>query len=169
MEDGFYKILRRLLTAIGLFDKTAMTSNRPSPDSKSPMSTREKIHEIIFGAETPAGALFDILLLVAIVLSVIVISLETVKTDGMKPWSDTLYRIHWFFTILFTVEYFLRVFCVRRPLAYIFSFWGIIDLLSVLPDYLLLASGLAGRTSLFSVIRSLSCLLYTSPSPRDRG
>ena len=120
---------------------------------------REKIHEIIFGAETPAGASFDIALLVAIILSVIVICLETVRTDEMKPWTDTLYKIHWFFTILFTVEYFLRVYCVKRPVAYIFSFWGIIDLISFLPDYLLLMQGVGlGRGSVFSVIRALRLL-----------
>lgn len=137
-----------------------MPSNRPSPEAKSPLSTREKIHEIIFGAETPSGALFDIALLVAIVLSVVVICLETVKTDEMKSWTDTLYRIHWFFTILFTVEYFLRVFCVRRPIKYIFSFWGIIDLISFLPDYLLIMSGAGAeaRGSVFSVIRALRLL-----------
>jgi len=146
-----------------------MTSNRPSPKSKSPLSTREKIHEIIFGAETPAGALFDILLLVAIVLSVIVICLETVKTDALVPWTeipwtDALYGIHWFFTILFTVEYFLRVYCVKRPIKYIFSFWGIIDLISFLPDYLLVITGAGvgagaeARGSVFSVIRALRLL-----------
>lgn len=142
-----------------------MTSNRPSPEPKSRLSTSEKIHEIIFGAETPAGVCFDITLLVAIILSVIVICLETVSTEAMVPWTEmswtkALYRIHWFFTILFTVEYFLRVFCVRRPIRYIFSFWGIIDLISFLPDYLLLMSGSVegGRGSAFSVIRALRLL-----------
>lgn len=132
-----------------------MPSNRSTPEAKSPLSTREKIHEIIFGAETRAGALFDILLLVAIVLSVVVICLETVETLG-KGWKDTLYGIHWFFTILFTVEYFLRVYCVKRPIAYIFSFWGVIDLISFLPDYLLGIGLDTGKA--FSVIRALRLL-----------
>ena len=132
-----------------------MTSKRPPSKQAPAEGIREKIHEIIFEADTPAGIVFDVGLLIAIVLSVIVICLETVEDF---PYGELLQKVHWGFTILFTVEYFLRVFCVRRPLAYIFSFWGIIDLLSVLPDYLLLASGLAGRTSLFSVIRSLRLL-----------
>ncbi len=136
-----------------------MTSNRPSPEVKPPLSKREKIHEIIFGAETPAGAMFDILLLVAIVLSVIVICLETVSTNEMDPWMDTLHGIHWFFTILFTVEYFLRVYCVNRPIAYIFSFWGFIDLISFLPDYLLVTQGFGVEAgSAFSVMRALRLL-----------
>ncbi len=151
----FDKIHQCFLTAIGPFDETTMTSSRPSPQTKPPSGLREKIHEIIFDAETPSGALFDILLLVAIVLSVVVICLETVV--AMEPYRETLHAIHWFFTFLFTAEYFLRVYCVRRPVAYIFSFWGIIDLLSFLPEYLLLMPGLS-RTSVFSVIRSLRLL-----------
>jgi voltage-gated potassium channel len=121
------------------------------------MGMREKIHEIIFGAETPAGALFDIALLIAIVLSVVVICLQTVDVPEMDEWKPLLAGMHWFFTILFTAEYVLRVYCVRRSLAYIFSFWGIVDLLSFLPEYLLLVPGLK-RTSVFSVIRSLRLL-----------
>ncbi len=132
-----------------------MTSNRPSSEQTPPEGIREKIHEIIFEADTPAGIVFDVALLFAIVLSVVVICLETVSLLG--PWQQLLKQLHWFFTFLFTAEYVLRVFCVRRPVRYIFSFWGIVDLLSFLPEYLLLVPGLSG-TSVFSVLRSLRLL-----------
>ena len=133
-----------------------MTSKRPASNQAAPDGIREKIHEIIFEADTPAGITFDVGLLIAIVLSVIVICLESVEELG-PDWDSALKYVHWTFTALFTVEYFLRVFCVRRPLAYIFSFWGIIDLLSILPEYLLFIPGLSGMSG-FSVIRSLRLL-----------
>lgn len=116
---------------------------------------REKIHEIIFEADTPAGAAFDISLLIAIIASVVVICLETVSPYN-EQFADELFAWKWGFTILFTVEYFLRLICVRRPLRYMLSFWGIVDLLSFLPDYLLL--GGVAKTNAFSVIRSLRLL-----------
>ncbi len=123
----------------------------PQPRQKG---VRAKIHEIIFEADTPLGALFDVSLLVAIVASVIVTCLATVEGYAGIGWVT---RASWFFTILFSVEYLLRVFCVRRPWSYVISFWGIIDLMAVLPDYFLLfASG--GTTRAFSVIRALRLL-----------
>lgn len=115
---------------------------------------RGKIHEIIFEADTPLGAIFDISLLVAIVLSVIVTCLATVPEYKDQPWVDVLALI---FTVLFTVEYVLRIYCVQRPWRYIFSFWGLIDLLSILPDYVLFFSS-NSTTRAFSVIRSLRLL-----------
>ena len=94
---------------------------------------REKIHEIIFGAHTPLGLTFDLLLLAAIILSVISNSLETVSWiapvgDGeAEGWHYQLMIARWTFTILFTIEYVLRIYCVKKPFRYIFSFWGIID------------------------------------------
>lgn len=115
---------------------------------------RDKIHEIIFEADTPMGALFDVTLMLAIVASVIATCLGTVEGYAGQNW---VMVASWFFTILFSIEYLLRVYCVRRPWSYIFSFWGLIDLMAVLPDYFLLfASG--GTTRAFSVIRSLRLL-----------
>ena len=136
-----------------------------SPKNLSPKpnrSLREKIHEIIFGAHTRSGLTFDLLLLIAIILSVIAISLETVGSIK-NGWSQELFFIKWFFTILFTIEYLLRIISVKRPLKYIFSFWGIIDLLAILPDYILLLVGLGGiktpmNSNAFSVVRSLRLL-----------
>ncbi len=116
--------------------------------------SREKLHEIIFGADTFWGLIFDVLLLLAILASIIVVCLQTVTTIKAE-YGQLLYAINWGFTILFTIEYLLRLYCVRRPMRYIFSYWGIIDLLSFLPDYILL---LTGANNVFSVIRSLRLL-----------
>jgi len=143
-------------------------------------ATREKIHKIIFGADTFWGLFFDIVLLVAILASIVVICLQTVEGIGWdysldakgekllgrdkRPikvstnWSQWLSIASWAFTILFTVEYALRLYCVRRPMRYIRSFWGVIDLLSFLPDYILLLCGASQFGHAFSVIRSLRLL-----------
>lgn len=135
-----------------------MTKANPDPSSQPKLqSHRERIYEIIFGAHTPAGLAFDISLLVVIILSIVVISLESVGEIQAK-WADQLHFLKWFFTYLFTVEYFLRLYCVRRPLKYAFSFWGIIDLLAILPDYLLFLLGGFSGAGAFSVIRSLRLL-----------
>jgi len=136
----------------------------PDKDSKEKpivlSPTREKIHKIIFGADTFWGLTFDIALLVAILASIVVICLQTVARVN-DVHENTLSILSWAFTILFTLEYFARLYCVRRPIRYITSFWGIIDLLSFLPDYvLLLLPGGGGREfgRAFSVIRSLRLL-----------
>ena len=96
---------------------------------------REKIFEIIFGAETPSGKWFDIILLVAIVASVVTVMLESID-DLNERFATTFLYLEWIFTILFTIEYGLRLYVVRSPLKYATSFYGIIDLLSILPTYL---------------------------------
>ncbi|MEM9109772.1 MAG: ion transporter [Planctomycetota bacterium] len=96
---------------------------------------RARLHEVIFEADTKQGRLFDIVLIVAILASVTVVVLDSVQT--MPAWADTLFLVlEWFFTILFTIEYALRIICVRKPWRYVFSFYGIVDLLSILPTYL---------------------------------
>ena len=96
---------------------------------------RQKVHEVIFEADTPMGKAFDLCLIVAILLSVVVVMLDTVEPlrAQMHGW---LIGLEWFFTILFTAEYLLRLMSVRRPLRYMFSFFGVVDLLSILPTYL---------------------------------
>ncbi len=96
---------------------------------------KEKIHEIIFEADTPPGKAFDIALLVAIVASVLAVILESVSEYQAKI-GGVLYVLEWVFTIFFTIEYLLRLYCVYRPLKYATSFFGIIDLLAILPTYL---------------------------------
>jgi voltage-gated potassium channel len=98
---------------------------------------RRRMHEVIWESETPQGRAFDKLIVVAIVVSVIV-----VVCDSVQPWNRrfrTAFDIaEWFFTILFTLEYLARIASVERPLRYMRSFFGIIDLLAVLPTYLAL-------------------------------
>lgn len=95
---------------------------------------REKLHEIIFEADTKIGKTFDVILITSIISSVVVVMLDSVAIVKTKYGSD-LYALEWGFTILFTIEYLLRIFCVRKPLKYIFSFLGIIDLLAIIPTY----------------------------------
>jgi voltage-gated potassium channel len=95
---------------------------------------RDKLHEVIFEADTPAGKLFDLLLIVCIGVSVILVMLDSVALI-QKSWGKALYIWEWFFTLLFTVEYILRLVCVRRPILYATSFFGIVDLLAILPTY----------------------------------
>lgn len=96
---------------------------------------RDKLHEVIFEAETPAGKAFDAVLVACIILSVIAVILESV--DSIEDLlGDVLYGIEWFFTILFTIEYVLRLISIRRPRRYATSFFGIVDLLAIVPTYL---------------------------------
>ncbi len=108
------------------------TDLRP-PFTASPLQRRT--YTVIFGHDTPAGRLFDVLLIVAIVASVIVIMLESVASVR-EEYGSLLRGAEWFFTVIFTVEYATRLWCVGRPLAYARSFLGLIDLLAVLPTYL---------------------------------
>lgn len=106
------------------------------PKTKSTLNPRkEKIHEIIFEADTPMGKVFDITLMVAIIASVIVVMLETVQ-DLQVNYREIFVMLEWGFTIFFTIEYALRLYCVYRPMKYALSFYGIVDLLSILPTYL---------------------------------
>lgn len=113
-----------------------------------------KIYEIIFESDTREGRLFDIILLSIIVLSVVIVLLESVQ-DIKSDWGNWLVGLEWFFTGIFTIEYLARLWVVLNKRKYIFSFFGLVDLLSVLPTYL--AIFFAGAQSLL-VIRSLRLL-----------
>lgn len=96
---------------------------------------RIALYRVIFEADTPAGKLFDVTLIVVILLSVVAVMLDSVASIR-EPYGDFLYGLEWFFTVLFTVEYILRLLCVGSPLRYARSFFGVVDLLAVLPTYL---------------------------------
>ena len=98
---------------------------------------KKRLQEIIFEADTPAGKLFDVFLLFIIVLSTLVVMLESVPSQT-NQYKNLFVILEWVFTILFTIEYILRVLVVNRKRHYIFSFFGIVDLLSILPSYLAL-------------------------------
>lgn len=96
---------------------------------------KRKLHTIIYGTHTPAGKLFDILLLVLILYSIIIVMLESVPRFDVK-YHNFLNISEWVVTILFSIEYILRIICIKKPKKYIFSFFGIVDLLSTVPKYL---------------------------------
>ena len=97
--------------------------------------TRAKLHEIIFEADTKKGKIFDIILLVAILISVFGVILSSVDSIE-RDYGNILRFSEWIFTILFTIEYIFRIYCIKKPIKYIFSFMGIIDFLSIIPTYL---------------------------------
>jgi len=96
---------------------------------------RHRLHEIIYEADTRLGKVFDIVLLILILLSVVLVALESID-EFQKNFSSFLNISEWFITIFFTIEYILRLISVKKPIKYIISFYGIIDLLSTIPKYL---------------------------------
>jgi len=124
------------------------------PSSVAPW--RARAHEIIFEADTRWGAIFDVGLLLAIIASVACVVLESVGVIR-EEYETPLVVAEWIFTILFTIEYVLRLLAVRRPLRYVFSFFGIVDLLAILPTYLGLLP-FVGNTRSMLVIRALRLL-----------
>ena len=96
---------------------------------------KTRIHDIIFKTDTKAGKLFDILLLLTISFSVVIVMLNSV-TSLHEKYGELFLSIEWIITIIFTIEYFLRIYTEKKPLKYIYSFYGIIDLLSILPTYI---------------------------------
>lgn len=124
------------------------------PESPEPPTFRRRLYTIIFEAETPAGRTFDALLLVAIVSSVVAIMLESVA-DIRARAGDWLRTAEWFFTVLFTIEYAVRLYAVEKPLRYARSFFGLVDLLSIVPTYISVL--LPGAQNLL-VIRALRLL-----------
>lgn len=112
---------------------------------------KEKIHEIIFEADTPMGKLFDVVLLILIAASVLIVMLESVDYINVR-YQRLFFIIEWVFTVVFSLEYLLRLYSVYRPMKYATSFFGIVDLLAILPAYLSLFIA-AGAQSLL-VIRA---------------
>lgn len=96
---------------------------------------QHRLHEIIFEADTRAGKLFDIFLILAILLSVLVVMLDSVAAIT-RAHGTLLLVLEWGVTLLFTLEYLLRLICVKRPLRYAASFLGMVDLLAILPTYI---------------------------------
>lgn len=115
---------------------------------------RAQLQEIIFRTDTPTGRVFDVLLIVSIFLSVAVVMLDSVSTIN-AVYGHLIFQLEWFFTLLFTIEYLLRLSCAERPRGYATSFFGIIDLLAIMPSYLSL---LLPGAEVFLVIRILRVL-----------
>jgi voltage-gated potassium channel len=115
---------------------------------------RDQIHEIIFEADTKWGKRFDVIIMLLIIASVLTVMLESVSSIQWK-YSEIFYVLEWLFTIIFTIEYILRLYSVRYPLRYATSFFGVTDLLAIIPTYL--SFFFIGTQSLL-VIRALRLL-----------
>jgi len=138
-------------------NKTARSDRYSKPQPKGdrdPASWRLRLHEVIFEADTPAGKLFDVVLIVAIVLSIVAVMFDSVA-EVRAQHGTALYLIEWFFTLLFTAEYFARIVALGNPIRYIRSFYGLVDLVAILPTYLSL---LLPGTQYLMVIRVLRLL-----------
>lgn len=118
------------------------------------MSWREKLHEIIYEADTPMGKAFDVFLLIVIAISVLFVMLDSVDSLYNK-YHSIFYVSEWIITVIFSIEYILRIIAINKPRKYIFSFYGIIDLLSTIPLYL---SFIFVGSSAFMTLRALRLL-----------
>ena len=112
------------------------------------MDWKSKLHEIIYEADTKMGKAFDLVLLVVILFSIVLVMLESVADLNRRFYME-FYIAEWIITGIFTIEYILRIITIKRPKHYIFSFYGIVDLLSTLPSYIAIISG--GHNMLFAV------------------
>ncbi|HOI09422.1 MAG TPA: ion transporter [Myxococcota bacterium] len=123
----------------------ARLAHQPSADLDKPaIPWRRRLYEVIFEAETPAGKAFDVGLFLCIVLSVAAVLLESIA-GVRRDFGEALTAIEWVFTVLFSIEYTLRMLAVRRPARYAFSFFGIVDFLAIVPSYLsLFVAGTSG-------------------------
>jgi voltage-gated potassium channel len=115
---------------------------------------KQTLSTIIFGTDTPAGKLFDMVLIYSILISVTAVVLDSVE-QLHQDYGDWFFYLEWFFTLLFTIEYFLRIYISDRPLKYIFSFFGLIDLISIIPSYLALVIVGANYLLIIRMIRVL--------------
>src|ERR1043166_7050529 len=132
---------------------TAQTFLRHRPTSDQPM-WKLRLYTIVFESDTRAGKMFDLALLVAIGISVAVVMMESVE-PFRAAHPVLLNSLEWIFTLVFTLEYIARLLCVRNPWGYVFSFYGVIDLLAFLPSYI----NLIARTgNYFFMIRVLRLL-----------
>lgn len=105
-----------------------------SYNSNHKIPLKQRLHEIIYEADTRAGKLFDVILLIAILASILFVMLESIQSID-EAYGSYLDIAEWVITILFSLEYVLRIITVKKPWKYIFSFYGIIDLLSTIPKY----------------------------------
>ncbi|WP_026188014.1 ion transporter [Methyloversatilis universalis] len=112
--------------------------NRPLPSNDAPLpGWRGALYKVVYQSDTPAGVLFDKVLIALILASVTVVVIDSVIAPD-SGWGTVFEIAEWGFTLLFTVEYVLRLLCVRQPLRYATSFFGIVDLIAILPTYLAL-------------------------------
>lgn len=115
---------------------------------------KDKIREVIFGTDTPLGKIFDIVLIITIILSVVLVMIDSI-TSYSKNYSDIIINLEWFFTLIFTIEFILRLYVSKKPSVYLFSFFGFIDFFSIIPTYISLFFPGAQVLSIIRVLRVL--------------
>lgn len=118
------------------------------------MTLKQRLYDIIFGTETRSGQYFDLLLIVAILCSVVVLLIDTVAPVHSR-FGNSLALLEWAFTLLFTLEFIARLYCSPNRKAYLFSFYGIVDLLAILPTYLALVLPGAQQLLIIRLLRVL--------------
>src|SRR3989338_3532087 len=119
---------------------------------KQRYSIRDKFHKIVFESETFSGKLYDFALIFSIILSILVVILDSVLSLH-NDYGKLFWKLEWLFTIVFTADYVLRIAILKNPRHYIFSFYGIVDLVSAVPSYLVWVLG--DKALLFIIARAL--------------
>ena len=117
-----------------------------------PLTWREKLHQVIYESNTPAGKVFDVSLLILIIASIVVVMLDSIDSYN-KEYAYLFDFFEWGFTIIFTIEYILRLICIKKPLMYVTSFIGIVDLLAIIPSYLTIFFPGANSLLVFRALR----------------
>lgn len=112
-----------------------MLPDHPTTPLAQVQGWKARLHEVIYETNTVAGKAFDVGLLIAIVASIIVVMLDSVEAYQIK-FGYTFFILEWIFTIIFTIEYILRLICIKRPMSYVLSPLGIIDLMALIPSYI---------------------------------
>ncbi|MBT8400784.1 MAG: ion transporter [Rhodothermia bacterium] len=112
-----------------------MLKNVPPKHYASMPGLRGRLNEVIFGVDTPYGRRFDLAVIIVISLSVVAVMLESVESIRAR-FAYELFVAEWVFTVIFTIEYTLRVFCAQKRLRYVGSFYGLVDLLGTIPTYI---------------------------------
>jgi voltage-gated potassium channel len=115
---------------------------------------KEKTYRVIFDTDTPAGQRFDIVLMYFILVSVLAVVLASIESIKIQ-YGDWLFRLEWAFTLLFSMEYVVRIYSSPKPFRYIFSFYGLVDLLSIIPTYLALLFPAANYWLVIRLLRVL--------------
>ena len=118
------------------------------------LSFRDRVNTVIFGTETPGGNLFDRILLTAILCSVVVVMLDSVETYH-RAYGELFLMLEYGFTIAFAIEYLVRLWCSEQRVAYAVSFWGVVDLLAILPTVLMLFAPEAAALLVIRLLRVL--------------
>jgi len=118
------------------------------------MTWKEKVHEVIYEADTKAGKVFDVALFIVIIVSLVLVILDSVEHISLQ-YHSLFVTLEWIITIFFTIEYILRVISIKKPKNYIFSFYGIVDFLSTIPLYITLIFAGSGALITLRALRLL--------------